>query len=202
MGLRHAVLSVLPRRRATCSNRVLFAQQRTHLHQRQTFRKTESRCKWPGSRISKSTMDSPSSNAPMVCPECHPEYAEDQHKAPTAAAASSRKPAEREAEWKYNMRAHWNDRHRNTPMPSGLVAAITLAAGEVYHSSGRGADLRSKPAAEPSPLHLGYHGARPATRPRARVCPPGHSKKPTPPHRPPSSLFACFHTPGQGTVFS
>ena len=39
-------------------------------------------------RISKSTMDSPSSNAPMVCPECHPEYAEDQHKEPTAAAAS------------------------------------------------------------------------------------------------------------------
>ena len=36
-------------------------------------------------RISKSTMDSPSSNAPMVCPECHPEYADEQHKAPTAA---------------------------------------------------------------------------------------------------------------------
>ena len=96
-------------------------------------------------RISKSTMDSPSSNAPMVCPECHPEYAEDQHKAPTAAAASSRKPAEREAEWKYNMRAHWNDRHRNTPMPSGLVAAITLAAGEVsLLRQGRGFAVKTR----------------------------------------------------------
>ena len=82
-------------------------------------------------RISKSTMDSPSSNAPMVCPECHPEYADEQHKAPTAAPSSSRKPAEREAVWKYNMRAHWNDRHPNTPMPSGLLAAIALSAGEV-----------------------------------------------------------------------
>ena len=83
-------------------------------------------------RISTSTMDSPSSNDPMVFPECHPEYSDEQHKAPTAAPSSTRKPAEREeAVWKYNMRAHWNDRHPNTPMPSGLLAAIALSAGEI-----------------------------------------------------------------------
>ena len=82
-------------------------------------------------RISVSTHEAPSSNAPIVCPECHPQYAEEGHKAPGAAAASSRKPALREAVWKYNMRAHWNRRHRNTPMPSGLSTAIALSSGEV-----------------------------------------------------------------------
>ena len=121
---------------------------RSHMMKQTIVADSQCQCcgvKMQMARISKSTQDSPSSNAPIACPECHPEYAEDEHKAPSAAASSSRKPSVREAVWKYNMRAHWARWHSHTPIPAGLEAAITLSPGEVsLLRQGRGFAVKSR----------------------------------------------------------
>ena len=81
-------------------------------------------------RVSKSSLESSSSNHPIVCPECHPQLAIETHKADGAPKTQAKKPKNRPAVWKYNMLIHWAREHKNTPMPRGLEAALLLEEGE------------------------------------------------------------------------
>ena len=90
----------------------------------------ESGVKLQMGRISKSSLESPSSNHPIVCPECHPQLAIETHKADGAPKTQAKKPKNRPAVWKYNMLIHWAREHKNTPMPRGLEASLLLEEGE------------------------------------------------------------------------
>ena len=81
-------------------------------------------------RMIASTSEWPSTNQPIVCPECNPTLADPLHKADGAPATKKWLPKQRIAVWKYNMRAHWLRMHPHTPMPAGLADAIALAPGE------------------------------------------------------------------------
>ena len=81
-------------------------------------------------RMIASTNEWPSTNQPIVCPECEPTIADPRHKADGAPANKKSLPKQRVAVWMYNMRAHWRRMHEHTPMPTGLSDALALGPGE------------------------------------------------------------------------
>jgi hypothetical protein len=85
--------------------------------------------KFQAATLLKSNKTNPSTNRPIVCPGCHPDLADDDHKPPSA-PSKSKKPSKRPAVWSYNMRAHWERVHPSSEMPEGLATAIKLGKDE------------------------------------------------------------------------
>jgi hypothetical protein len=91
----------------------------------------ESGVKFQAATLAKSTPAQPSTNRPVACPACHPNLADDTHKAPSAATDRRKKKAKtRPAVWSYNMRAHWARLHATSIMLSGLAAATKPGSDE------------------------------------------------------------------------
>jgi len=92
---------------------------------------TLARCvKFTAAALAKSSKKSPSTNRPIVCPACHPNLAQEDHKLPGTEASKKRKDKKRPAVWSYNMKAHWRRLHNSTAMPVGLESALKLAPDE------------------------------------------------------------------------
>ena len=86
--------------------------------------------KFSAKPMSTSTMNMPSSNAPIVCPVCHPELANPTHQLPGTPISTKRKKKLRPAVMKYNMKCHWRNNHPSVSMPLGLASDLTIGEDE------------------------------------------------------------------------
>ena len=86
--------------------------------------------KFSAKPMSTSTMNMPSSNAPIVCPVCHPELADPTHQMPGTTISTKRKKRLRPAVMKYNMKGHWCNTHPSVSMPLGLASDLTIGEDE------------------------------------------------------------------------
>ena len=68
--------------------------------------------------MAKVSENAPSTNRPIICPECRPQ------------PISGRFGKARIAVWSYNMKAHWKRLHRTSTMPPSLENIIKLGEGE------------------------------------------------------------------------
>ena len=73
-------------------------------------------------RMADSTAAQPTTNRPLVCPECNPEL--------TALDSNRRKATKRPAIMSYNFRGHWLNKHKGVPIPAEIERAIALAPNE------------------------------------------------------------------------
>jgi len=80
--------------------------------------------------MSTSTMNMPSSNAPIVCPVCHPELANPTHQLPGTAISTRKKNKWRPAVMKYNFKSHWHKKHQSVSMPLELASDLTIGEDE------------------------------------------------------------------------
>ena len=64
-----------------------------------------------------------STNRPIVCPNCHPEYADVEHIDELVAQSRNLK-TERDAIWSYNMSHHFETEHQGTEMIINLKKEI------------------------------------------------------------------------------
>ena len=84
--------------------------------------------------MKKSSANSPSTNRPIVCPECYPNLAADDHQPVDFVAASRKKQqaSSRPAVWSYNMKAHWRRLHGSSTIPAGLESALVVTEAEAH----------------------------------------------------------------------
>lgn len=75
----------------------------------------------------KVTAGSPSTNVPIVCPQCHPDLAEKKYLPATYNQSRKKKPSLRPAVWKYSMKSHWSEAHPNSVMPNALCEDLLMS---------------------------------------------------------------------------